>query len=211
MKFLTLPQQTSAQHDRTDSPGPGRTRFPGPALPSPAVRRLLREEWGLTRHQVAEAFGVTAATVRSWETGRTSPVGRRRIAYLRFLAGLAEAQAVREAARRPVLQRRATPGGAGKCAGPTERSAGAAASAPAERHPRTHSEGFPRTEGSPRAAWFPAVTGPLPVSAVRPLPVRPASDPVTPPRRRRMRNALVAAGVWCTLLHHLLATALPPH
>ncbi|MFF3641181.1 helix-turn-helix domain-containing protein [Streptomyces sp. NPDC002564] len=58
-------------------------------LPPPAERRRVREQWGLTPHQVAAAFGVTAATVRSWEAGRTAPVGARRAAYAQFLRGLA--------------------------------------------------------------------------------------------------------------------------
>lgn len=40
------------------------------------------------------AFGVTPATVRSWECGRTSPRGGRREAYRRFLAGLAQHSAI---------------------------------------------------------------------------------------------------------------------
>ncbi|MFE9258801.1 helix-turn-helix domain-containing protein [Streptomyces sp. NPDC006879] len=60
------------------------------ALPSPAERKRLRESWALTPQQVAEAFGVTPSTVRSWECGRTSPTGQRRTAYARFLLGLAQ-------------------------------------------------------------------------------------------------------------------------
>ncbi|MFJ1865020.1 helix-turn-helix domain-containing protein [Streptomyces sp. NPDC088097] len=59
-------------------------------LPDPHDRRGLRESWGLTPGQVAAAFGVTAATVRSWESGRTAPTGPRREAYRRFLLGLAQ-------------------------------------------------------------------------------------------------------------------------
>lgn len=36
------------------------------------------------------AFGVRAATVRSWESGRSQPRGKRREAYGRFLQGLAQ-------------------------------------------------------------------------------------------------------------------------
>ncbi|MGW1638519.1 helix-turn-helix domain-containing protein [Streptomyces lavendulae] len=59
-------------------------------LPAPGERRRLRELWGLTPQQVAVAFGVRAATVRSWEAGRTTPTGKRREAYRRFLEGLAQ-------------------------------------------------------------------------------------------------------------------------
>ncbi|MGW5733032.1 MULTISPECIES: helix-turn-helix domain-containing protein [Streptomyces] len=60
------------------------------SLPSAAERRHLREQWGLTPLQVASAFGVTVMTVRSWESGKTSPRGERRQAYARFLEGLAQ-------------------------------------------------------------------------------------------------------------------------
>lgn len=60
------------------------------ALPSPDERRRLRELWDLTPHQVAVAFGVRTATVRSWESGRSEPKGQRRAAYRRFLQGLAQ-------------------------------------------------------------------------------------------------------------------------
>ncbi|MFD4114431.1 sigma factor-like helix-turn-helix DNA-binding protein [Streptomyces niveus] len=56
-----------------------------PPLPPPKERRRLREAKALTEKQVAEALGVTQTTVRSWETGRTSPQGRRREAYARLL------------------------------------------------------------------------------------------------------------------------------
>ncbi|MER5888411.1 sigma factor-like helix-turn-helix DNA-binding protein [Streptomyces sp. NPDC001941] len=58
------------------------------ALPSPKERRRLREAGGLSEQQVAEAVGVTRATVRSWETGRTSPRGRKRDAYAKLLTEL---------------------------------------------------------------------------------------------------------------------------
>ncbi|MYX16018.1 helix-turn-helix domain-containing protein [Streptomyces sp. SID8374] len=57
-----------------------------PPLPSPKERRRLREAKSLTEQQVAEAMGVTRATVRSWETGRTSPRGRKRALYARLIA-----------------------------------------------------------------------------------------------------------------------------
>ncbi|MEU9082221.1 helix-turn-helix domain-containing protein [Streptomyces sp. NPDC048357] len=59
------------------------------SLPAPKERCRLREAADLTHEQVAAAVGVTAATVRSWETGRTDPRGRNREAYAAFLAALA--------------------------------------------------------------------------------------------------------------------------
>ncbi|WP_371677061.1 helix-turn-helix domain-containing protein [Streptomyces sp. NBC_01276] len=62
-------------------------------LPSPKERRRLREAGRLTHEEVAAAVGVTATTVRSWETGRTEPRGRKREVYTALLARLAEEQA----------------------------------------------------------------------------------------------------------------------
>ncbi|WP_326679220.1 helix-turn-helix domain-containing protein [Streptomyces sp. NBC_01237] len=59
-------------------------------LPSPKECRRLREAKSLTEEQVAAAIGVTRATVRSWETGRTSPRGRKRAAYARLIGACAE-------------------------------------------------------------------------------------------------------------------------
>ncbi|MEE1750365.1 sigma factor-like helix-turn-helix DNA-binding protein [Streptomyces sp. JV184] len=58
-----------------------------PPLPSPKERRRLREAKSLSEEQVATVVGVTRATVRSWETGRTSPRGRKREAYARLING----------------------------------------------------------------------------------------------------------------------------
>ncbi|MFD5506151.1 helix-turn-helix domain-containing protein [Streptomyces sp. NPDC127051] len=76
-----------------------------PRLPSPKERRGLREAAGLTYEAVATAVGVRAATVRSWESGRTHPRGRKREVYAAFLNSLAPASA--------------TPAGAGAGAAPT--------------------------------------------------------------------------------------------
>ncbi|MEU2115372.1 sigma factor-like helix-turn-helix DNA-binding protein [Streptomyces sp. NPDC016459] len=54
-------------------------------LPTPKERRRLREALALSEEQVAEAMGVTRATVRAWETGRSSPRGRKREAYAKLL------------------------------------------------------------------------------------------------------------------------------
>ncbi|MFD3742154.1 helix-turn-helix domain-containing protein [Streptomyces sp. NPDC058629] len=58
-----------------------------PPLPSsPEERRRRREAKSLSEEQVAAAVGVTRATVRSWETGRTSPRGRKRALYAKLIA-----------------------------------------------------------------------------------------------------------------------------
>ncbi|MEV7522911.1 helix-turn-helix domain-containing protein [Streptomyces sp. NPDC091371] len=58
------------------------------SLPTPKERRRLREAADLTHDEVAAAVGVTPTTVRSWETGRTAPRGRKREVYARFLTRL---------------------------------------------------------------------------------------------------------------------------
>ncbi|MFE3524401.1 sigma factor-like helix-turn-helix DNA-binding protein [Streptomyces sp. NPDC059161] len=69
-----MTQSTAGTND-TDAP-----------LPNPKERRRLREAKSLSEAQVAEVMGVTQATVRSWEKGRTTPRGRRRESYSRLLA-----------------------------------------------------------------------------------------------------------------------------
>ncbi|WP_306329466.1 sigma factor-like helix-turn-helix DNA-binding protein [Streptomyces venezuelae] len=54
-------------------------------LPTPKERRRLRKALALSEEQVAGAMGVTKATVRSWETGRSAPRGRKREAYAKLL------------------------------------------------------------------------------------------------------------------------------
>lgn len=61
----------------------------GIPLPPPKERRRLREARSLSEDAVATAVGVTRATVRSWETGRTNPRGRKREAYARLLGSFA--------------------------------------------------------------------------------------------------------------------------
>ncbi|MFF3150714.1 helix-turn-helix domain-containing protein, partial [Streptomyces sp. NPDC057927] len=66
------------------------TRTPETPLPSPKECRRLREAQSLSQADVAAALGVTRATVRSWENGRTTPRGTNRDAYVRLLTGAQE-------------------------------------------------------------------------------------------------------------------------
>ncbi|WP_395572106.1 helix-turn-helix domain-containing protein [Streptomyces sp. BK79] len=77
------------------------TRSPATPLPPPKARRRLRETAALTQAQLAERLGVSRQTVRAWESGRTTPRGRKREAYAKLLTGLAEEAAARRA--RPAL------------------------------------------------------------------------------------------------------------
>ena len=64
------------------------TQSPPTPLPPPKERRRLREACSLTQDQVAERVGVSRETVRAWESGRTTPRGRRREAYAQLLRWL---------------------------------------------------------------------------------------------------------------------------
>ncbi|KUO21582.1 helix-turn-helix domain-containing protein [Streptomyces dysideae] len=68
------------------------TQSPAIPLPPPKERRRLREAGSLTQAQVAARVGVTRETVRAWESGRTTPRGRKRKAYARLLDKLAESK-----------------------------------------------------------------------------------------------------------------------
>ncbi|MGV9507092.1 helix-turn-helix domain-containing protein [Streptomyces tendae] len=70
------------------------TRSPATPLPPPKARRRLRETAALTQTQLADRVGVTPGTVRAWESGRTTPRGRKREAYAKLLKTLAEEAAV---------------------------------------------------------------------------------------------------------------------
>jgi transcriptional regulator with XRE-family HTH domain len=72
------------------------TQSPATPLPPPKERRRLREAGSLTQAQVAERVGVSRETVRSWETGRTNPRGRKREAYAKLLTSLGEEETVTE-------------------------------------------------------------------------------------------------------------------
>ncbi|WP_374104250.1 helix-turn-helix domain-containing protein [Streptomyces sp. ISL-43] len=82
-------------------------------LPTPKERRRLREAADLTHEEVAAAVGVTPTTVRSWETGRTDPRGRKREAYAKFLTRLSTTGPDQDTApAEPGRDRTETPAGA---------------------------------------------------------------------------------------------------
>lgn len=77
------------------------TQSPATPLPPPKERRRLREAGSLTQDQVAAQVGVPRETVRAWETGRTTPRGRRREVYAKLLAGLSTEAAAKPVAAEP--------------------------------------------------------------------------------------------------------------
>ncbi|MFH8488125.1 helix-turn-helix domain-containing protein [Streptomyces longisporoflavus] len=60
-----------------------------PPLPPPKERRRLRAAKSLSQAEIAVKMGVSRETVRSWESGRSTPRGRRRAAYAELLAEIA--------------------------------------------------------------------------------------------------------------------------
>ncbi|MCB8904166.1 MULTISPECIES: helix-turn-helix domain-containing protein [unclassified Streptomyces] len=86
-------------------------------LPPPKERRRLREALALSEEQVAEAMGVTKATVKAWETGRSAPRGRKREAYAKLLGtygpgdapGSADSSTASPSAPSPAAEKEAEP------------------------------------------------------------------------------------------------------
>ncbi|MFF6875626.1 helix-turn-helix domain-containing protein [Streptomyces sp. NPDC012474] len=66
------------------------TQSPAIPLPPPKERRRLREAASLTRAQLASRVGVTSETVRGWETGRSTPRGRKGEKYAKLLDSLGD-------------------------------------------------------------------------------------------------------------------------
>ncbi|WP_329197636.1 MULTISPECIES: helix-turn-helix domain-containing protein [unclassified Streptomyces] len=134
--------------------GVGTTSASGEAdLPSPQERRRLRESAELTHGEVAAAVGVSPATVRSWENGRTQPRGRKRKAYARFLTRLA-------ASADP-----AEPAAPAPAAGPpdtaTPRAQTSATRAPAADAPAAHAPDTPKGSGPGAVRVSPAPARPV--------------------------------------------------
>ncbi|MFF8276619.1 sigma factor-like helix-turn-helix DNA-binding protein [Streptomyces lateritius] len=143
------------------------------SLPTPKERRRLREAKALSEEQVAETLGVTRATVRSWETGRTEPRGRKRETYARLLSG--DEEELTCSAAKPA------PAGARPSPSPED----------AEPTPAPEPTGAPAPPPTPSE---PEVTapeaGPSPVTPGRPGPTRPAvSGASTRPRAAAKRAA----------------------
>ncbi|MET9853881.1 helix-turn-helix domain-containing protein [Streptomyces sp. NPDC006450] len=95
-------------------------------LPTPKERRRLREAADLTHDEVAAAVGVTSNTVRSWETGRTHPRGRKLEAYSKLLSRLSASESPASAPSGPTAR-------ADGSASPHGPAAGSAAAARPDR------------------------------------------------------------------------------
>ncbi|MGV9496683.1 helix-turn-helix domain-containing protein [Streptomyces sp. NPDC003642] len=113
-------------------------------LPPPKERRRLREAASLTRAQLASRVGVTSETVRGWETGRSTPRGRKGEKYARVLDELCEEADVTapqpegeahpvEAAQASQVTRTAQSSGRGRASAPGRKRASAGAGAGTDR------------------------------------------------------------------------------
>ncbi|MER7732313.1 helix-turn-helix domain-containing protein [Streptomyces erythrochromogenes] len=146
-------------------------------LPAPHERRRLREAAELTLDEVAAAMGVTAATVRHWESGRTNPRGRKHDAYARFLHGLTALPVPADAAGPPD---RAGVAGRAEPAAPAEPVLVAVAVTPgtgAASGADTGAEDGPAApDGAAPTADTPAAGGAAPPAVTRPA-VRPLTGP----------------------------------
>lgn len=145
-------------------------------LPSPKERRRLREAKSLSEEQVAAAVGVTRATVRAWETGRTSPRGRKREAYARLI-GTADATSTPPAEAAGAVEAVEAAGAAG-AAGAVD-AAGAAGAAGAV-------DAVDAVEPETSDKWSKDASGDDPAPADRPSADRPsapasATQPVDTP------------------------------
>lgn len=62
-----------------------------PLLPPPAERRHLRQMWGTSIEEVADALGVEPEEIEAWEAGRWEPAAADQRAYCRLLHGFQDA------------------------------------------------------------------------------------------------------------------------
>ncbi|MFE5948606.1 sigma factor-like helix-turn-helix DNA-binding protein [Streptomyces sp. NPDC056480] len=138
-------------------------------LPTPKERRRLREALALSEEQVAEAMGVTKATVKAWETGRSAPRGRKREAYAKLLGAPGPGEAPGSADAPPASAPAAPP----------------ASEKPAEPRSLPPSPVRPQTPGKTQAQ------APAPTANVRP---KAAAKRAAKPPRAPSPSPVIAAG-----------------
>lgn len=155
----------------------GRTadRDAAPPLPSPKERRRLREAKALSEEQIATAVGVTRATVRSWETGRATPRGRKREAYARLICSAGQDRRSLGQDQRSTGQDQRSLGQGRRSAGRDQRTSSEVRDAPGVRRPApvTRDEPVPERAPFPAAAALPEVAperAVVPASTTWPMP-----------------------------------------
>ncbi|MFE2169520.1 helix-turn-helix domain-containing protein [Streptomyces sp. NPDC059447] len=167
------------------------------SLPSPKERRRLREAAELTHDEVAVAVGVTPTTVRSWETGRTAPRGRKLEVYARFLTRLrtrAEPTATRTDA--PAGPQPAEPPATGAEAAPSAAAPGGAVT-PASTARAESAAAHAGTPAGPEAV-APAEAAPRPGDADADSPDTPSSALHAPGAVRAFADAGTLTGAAAT-------------
>ncbi|KPC80128.1 transcriptional regulator [Streptomyces sp. NRRL S-4] len=132
---------------------------PATPLPSPKECRRLREARALSEQQVARAVGVTPATVHAWETGRTSPRGRRRAAYAKVI-GCAEHHPAPPHPVEATGSSTMSPTGPGTCRTTSTRTGPAPEPEPEPHDQETPAPGAPARDAPAPDALAPASPGP---------------------------------------------------
>jgi DNA-directed RNA polymerase specialized sigma24 family protein len=155
----------------------------------------------MTAQQIARAVGVTPSTIRVWETGRTTPRGRRGEVYAKLLAAFdaelrEKAAAVRE---RPTGPRRRT------AARPARKEARPSTSNAGSKHAGKRASSPPAGRWKPAGAGGPGLrTGQPPHAPRYPPPVAGAAAPAeqTAPARIAEPSADTPARAFDTLYAH---------
>ncbi|MFD7961104.1 sigma factor-like helix-turn-helix DNA-binding protein [Streptomyces zaomyceticus] len=145
---------------------------PSVTLPTPKERRRLREALALSEEQVAEAMGVTKATVKAWETGRSAPRGRKREAYAKLLGSYEPADA--PSPERPHTQEQTRPQAQAQAARVQAAQVQAAQAQPqaqpqaAPWQPQTQAQAQAHAQSQPQAHAQPYAPAQAPAAGVRP-------------------------------------------
>ncbi|KOX17207.1 MULTISPECIES: helix-turn-helix domain-containing protein [unclassified Streptomyces] len=159
-------------------------------LPAPGERRRLREALALSEEQVAEAVGVTKATVKAWEAGRSAPRGRKREAYARLLGACGPDGAPPSTSPKPggrtEARRTEAPGAEARQAEAPRPAAGAEAAPAAKTSEKASKKTSEKaSEAAETAVSGAALTPSAPSSPVSsPPPAVPAGDGVSMPAER---------------------------
>ncbi|MEU9705584.1 helix-turn-helix domain-containing protein [Streptomyces sp. NPDC047981] len=157
------------------------------SMPTPKELRRLREARGLSEDQVAEAMGVTRATVRSWETGRTTPRGRKQEAYAKLI-GAHEDQGAPAPAPAPAPTSTPStepPAPPSALSTPPPHTRPRAAAKRAAKPPKAPAAATPGTGGGQRApravrtGW--AASAQQPLERLKPVDTTPPATPSGPP------------------------------
>ncbi|MFG3134937.1 helix-turn-helix domain-containing protein [Streptomyces sp. NPDC048211] len=164
-------------------------------LPSPKERRRLREAKSLSEEQVAAAVGVTRATVRAWETGRTSPRGRKREAYARLIGTGGTRSTSRPSTVKPATPNNRPRAAAARRARSAENAQAAGSGTPTAAGPSVPKTGGVPATQSPKTGGLPATQSPktrppTPVEATGSDAMDPTEPGTTAPEAPKAPKAL---------------------